>query len=235
MCEGADPQDTILLQSNHTIYDLPPGIVVEMFSDEYCEGPRLSIYILFSCPHVACICQQIQVVIYPQATRRWCHRTVACALGSTNGNPSPSSSSVRANAVGLKPARIPNVRIADNTSTAYGSSRHSPSCPRCTAECSFESDADSTQNSQATPASLPPLSCHEPNHCYNLARLPCLNMLQMDPAICESPDIIAQNGGRKPCYKSMRTADFSCTPSWITEAGRFIAGTNPYHPENQVP
>ena len=75
----------------------------------------------------------------------------------------------------------------------------------------------------------------EPNHCYNLARLPCLNMLQAEPAICESPDIIAQNGGRKPCYKSMRTADFSCTPSWMTEAGRFIAGTNPYHPENQVP
>ena len=44
LCEGADAQDTILLQSNHTIYDLPPGIVVEMFSDEYCEGPRLSIY-----------------------------------------------------------------------------------------------------------------------------------------------------------------------------------------------
>jgi hypothetical protein len=27
-----------VLQENHTIYDLPPGIVVEMFSDEYCTG-----------------------------------------------------------------------------------------------------------------------------------------------------------------------------------------------------
>jgi hypothetical protein len=27
-----------VLQKNHTVYDLPQGIVVEMFSDEYCQG-----------------------------------------------------------------------------------------------------------------------------------------------------------------------------------------------------
>ena len=62
----------------------------------------------------------------------------------------------------------------------------------------------------------------EPNHCYNLANLPCLDMLQRDPAICESPDIIAQNGGRMPCYKSMRTTAFSCTPAYLTGAGNFV-------------
>ena len=30
-------------------------------------------------------------------------------------------------------------------------------------------------------------------------------ILQTDPSICDSPYIIAQNGGRKPCYKSLRT------------------------------
>jgi hypothetical protein len=63
----------------------------------------------------------------------------------------------------------------------------------------------------------------EPNRCYNLASLACLNMLQADDAICNSPHIIAQNGGRQPCYKSMRTADFSCTAAWQT-------GLNSYKP-----
>jgi len=31
-------QDAIVLSHNHTIYDLPAGTVIEMFSDEYCTG-----------------------------------------------------------------------------------------------------------------------------------------------------------------------------------------------------
>jgi hypothetical protein len=31
-------QDAIVLQQNHSIYDLPKGIVVEMFSNEFCTG-----------------------------------------------------------------------------------------------------------------------------------------------------------------------------------------------------
>ena len=30
--------DAIVLQQNHSIYDLPKGIVVEMFSNEFCTG-----------------------------------------------------------------------------------------------------------------------------------------------------------------------------------------------------
>mmetsp|Transcript_27366 Transcript_27366/g.55063 ORF Transcript_27366/g.55063 Transcript_27366/m.55063 type:complete len:207 (-) Transcript_27366:336-956(-) len=49
----------------------------------------------------------------------------------------------------------------------------------------------------------------EANRCYNLEDI-CLGGLQQDPSICESPDIIFQNNGRKPCYKSLRTANFEC-------------------------
>jgi len=41
-------QDAIVLQHNHTIYDLPPGIVVEMFSHEFCTGDATLV------PQVAC-------------------------------------------------------------------------------------------------------------------------------------------------------------------------------------
>lgn len=35
---NAPEQDAIVLQKNHSVYDLPKGTVVETCSDEYCTG-----------------------------------------------------------------------------------------------------------------------------------------------------------------------------------------------------
>ncbi|EKX37779.1 hypothetical protein GUITHDRAFT_144747 [Guillardia theta CCMP2712] len=52
----------------------------------------------------------------------------------------------------------------------------------------------------------------EAGRCFNLNSI-CITGLQNDPTICESPDIIFQNGGKKPCFKSLLTTNFMC-PGW---------------------
>jgi hypothetical protein len=102
-------KDAIVLQKNHTIYDLPPGIVVEMFSDEYCTGDA-TLVSHDRCMRLGFDEWQGGTTTCPSNTRRWLLAERALDLWQ-----SPSILNASASDANRQSAQAPSAKTAANT------------------------------------------------------------------------------------------------------------------------